>query len=509
MLSLSQRESIMVPRRGVVFLLWLASIAAPAAQEGSGVQVTAARVVDAPCPFTADERLLAQVRCGYLTVPENRSVPGGRQLRLAVAVVKSTGATPRPDPVALLSGGPGIGLVESVPRLASGIFAGLREDRDLIFWDQRGTGYSEPSFCPELTARWNRISQLGLERQGRIEQQRQAVSECREAMRARGVDFSQYNSVVSAHDLDDLRRALGVARWNLLGVSYGTRLALEAMRVAPHGIRSAVLDSPLPPNPPIDKAGAFADVVRRLARACAGQADCNAAFPDVEQTLWTAMKELEDKPFVRVSPDGAAAPVIDGNRLALGVEAATRSRQLLSLMPMLVHEARRRNETALAPLAKRLAAAAAGERTSRGLNLTIRCYESQAPLGPLHQQAVPAVLDLMTDARLDPSVCDSLHPFRARPELGAAVVSDVPTLIFTGEFDAITHRSFGPAAAHSLSRSRVVEIPGAGHAGVMSLDCTRSMVRAFIDDPQRTVDARCLSDVPPLRFVTEAKTVGQ
>ena len=51
-----------------------------------------------------------------------------------------------------------------------------------------------------------------------------------------------------ATDLDAIRGALQVDRWNLMAVSYGTLVALEAMRRYPDGIRAALLDSPYPPN---------------------------------------------------------------------------------------------------------------------------------------------------------------------------------------------------------------------------------------------------------------------
>jgi hypothetical protein len=171
----------------------------------------------------ADEKVLAQVRCGYLIVPENRSQPDGRQLRLAVAIARSLSATPRPDAVVLLSGGPGDSFVQGTPRLMNVVMAGLRADRDLIVWDQRGTGHSQPVFCPELSARLRGIETRGLERSALLAQRRQLVTECREAMLRERVDLSQYNTLVSAQDLEDLRRVLGVAQWNLMAVSYGTR----------------------------------------------------------------------------------------------------------------------------------------------------------------------------------------------------------------------------------------------------------------------------------------------
>jgi pimeloyl-ACP methyl ester carboxylesterase len=87
------------------------------------------------------------------------------------------------------------------------------------------------------------------------------------------------------------------------------------------------------------------------------------------------------------------------------------------------------------------------------------------------------------------------------------VVTDIPTLLITGEFDVPTHRSYGEAAARSLRRSQLVEIPGAGHGENMSDECPRTMVRDFIADPLARIDARCLSTIAPLRFATDVKAI--
>jgi predicted TIM-barrel fold metal-dependent hydrolase/pimeloyl-ACP methyl ester carboxylesterase len=249
------------------------------------------RFEPAPCAFKADEKVLAQLRCGYVTVPENRATPNGRHLRLAVAIVKSTSPRPRPDPIVLVQGGPGSPLVTFVPgAIGSGRIDFLRGDRDLVYFDQRGIGYSDPEFCPALRAEWTRIQRLGLARPERTLRQRDAMARCRDVLVSAGVDLSQYNSTVSAYDLEDVRRALGYEQWNLLAMSYGTRVALEAMRLTPRAIRSVTIDGPAPWPDAASRgpSAGFVDVVHRLSLSCAAQPECKTSFPDVEQNLWLA-----------------------------------------------------------------------------------------------------------------------------------------------------------------------------------------------------------------------------
>lgn len=110
-----------------------------------------------------------------------------------------------------------------------------------------------------------------------------ALADCQARLTADGINLSTYNSTASAADLDDLRQALGYETWNLLGVSYGTRLALTAMRdFASSGtICSVILDSAFPPQ--VDaRAVASADINRAfnlVFTRCADNEACNKAYP--------------------------------------------------------------------------------------------------------------------------------------------------------------------------------------------------------------------------------------
>ena len=193
---------------------------------------TIPRFTKSECPFPVEEPLEG-VECGYVFVPENREKPEGRSLRLAVAILRSLSSTPEPDPIVFLSGGPGLRSVHNTPaRTESSFWKPLRENRDLIFFDQRGTGYSDPEFCPELYSVFS-ASFRGLPPLERTASQVRALQDCRSRMVKQGIDFSAYNSRTSAKDLEDIRRALGFNQWNLFSVSYGTRLALTAMRETP------------------------------------------------------------------------------------------------------------------------------------------------------------------------------------------------------------------------------------------------------------------------------------
>ena len=172
------------------------------------------------------------VRCGFVVVPENRAKSVGRTVRLAVAVFKATAATGVLDPVVRLGGGPGFSDVQYLDGLTVENGKPSQDRRDLVFFDQRGTGLSEPSLrCPEV--RDNFISSLAENLRAAEDAARTnaALLKCHDRLAGEGVDFGAYNSAASASDVADVMSALGYGDYNIYGISYGTRLALTIPKI--------------------------------------------------------------------------------------------------------------------------------------------------------------------------------------------------------------------------------------------------------------------------------------
>jgi pimeloyl-ACP methyl ester carboxylesterase len=465
------------------------------------------RFESAACPFEgAEDR--ADVQCGYLFVRENRGLAEGRVLRLSVAVLKSSGENPKPDPLVFLSGGPGDPSVKrTIARLHSPFWSRYRQERDLIFFDQRGIGFSDPEFCPEMSFAMATATFRGLSATDRKAFIVETVAACREKMLAQGIDFAFYNSTASAQDLDDLRRALGLEQWNLFGVSYGTRLALTAMRDTPAGIRSAVIDSVMPPNFPL--ADSKERLIRSLDRAieqCAANADCNSAFPTLEQDVFLALDEFEKNPMTLEMGDPSRFPegriVIDGNVLAWGLFAGFYERDFVRIFPLFVRESRARNEAVLTALADGLVRE---PDLVAGLQYAVDCNEwitrispeMAAADGSRHPQL--AVWQAYAD---QDAVCGAWHDQRAAESDWQAVRSEIPTLIFTGEFDPITPPAFGRLAADSLPKSTFIEVPAVGHGAVPYNECTKDIMVAFLAQPSASLDTSCVAAIAPASFTT-------
>ncbi|MCJ7659788.1 MAG: alpha/beta hydrolase, partial [Anaerolineales bacterium] len=209
----------------------------------------------APCPFEipAGQVEGETVECGYLVVPENRNDPKTKNIRLSVAIFRHPDGATYDDPIIFLEGGPGASPLEFIRFSFDIIYPPLfATGRDIIFFDQRGVGNSEPALdCPEVVAQSLELMDFELDGQNLSKEDIYALN--LESMLACGdrinqeADLTAYNTVANAADVNDLRLALGYEKVNLWSISYGTRLALGVMRDFPEGVRSAVLDSVYPP----------------------------------------------------------------------------------------------------------------------------------------------------------------------------------------------------------------------------------------------------------------------
>jgi pimeloyl-ACP methyl ester carboxylesterase len=470
------------------------------------------RFEEAACPFSASREVLQGIRCGWLEVPENRAAPEGRRLRLAVAILKSPSPTPRPDPLVFLHGGPGQATVQFAPRIAtSRAWSHLRAERDLILYDQRGTGLSEPGFCPSLEVDLTMLPLQGLSREAFSEGKRAAFARCAAEMAERGVDLSQYNSVASALDLRDLRLALGLEQWNVWGVSYGGRLGLEAMRTAPGGIRAVVLDSPVPPNATIwaDIPAGLTDGLERTFARCAADGACAAAFPDAERRFWDLLDALDREPIavpLRAVPGSPDTMRVTGRLLAEGLFGGLYQPAFHAALPLLMREVERRNQDLLVNLAQQLRPPLG--LISLGLQWTIECNET-APFNDANTRPASNDSRILLLERLgvgaDARDCDALHPFRAKPERHTPVASELPVLFVAGALDTGAPAEYSRQAALTLPNSRVVVLPGGGHWVMHRHECTRRVMLEFLADPAAPIDASCADSIQPPSFVTDVR----
>jgi pimeloyl-ACP methyl ester carboxylesterase len=446
--------------------------------------------------------------CGFLIVPENRADPNSYEIELAVVIVESFSDNPAPDPLLYLEGGPGGSGVFSIE---SWLNHPIRQTRDIILLDQRGTGFSYPSLVCE----------------GENEDELAFLEDCRAQFEEQEIDLSQYTSANSAADIADLRDVLGIESWNILGVSYGTRLALTLMRDYPDGIRSVVIDSVYPPqvNAYEEQAVNIADSILIMTRLCAADAACNAAYPDLEQTLYQVVDDLNANPL-EVEVFDEDGNVFDelyyGDDVISLMGNALYSRDVIPYLPLMIDElSRRESGTLSAMVGQEIGPIADLEEAidpdlydefaylsdADGMFHSVECTEEIPFNDPENAETViepyPDQLEfVLVDEAL--SLFDACDVWDVQPTASLEnepVVSDIPTLVFSGQLDPVTPPSWGDRAAEYLANSFAYELPGVGHGSIDAGDCPTGILLAFLDNPTAEPDASCVSQMGGPAFV--------
>ncbi len=454
--------------------------------------------------------------CGTLTVPEERSNQASRLIGLPFVILPAKAVAPAKDPVVIYTGGPGpspLQTLAAIPAEALQQFP-LRQKRDMIVMTHRGTDLTTPSSldCKELV-----LDFAGGERFASEEAVVKAAQTCRDRLVAEGAKLSNYTTKTIARDMEDLRVLLGKQRgfdaWNVVGSSYGSRLALVTMRDAPKGVRSVVLDGPFPlQERPLDGAEVL-DGLSQVLAACNAQTDCAAAYPTLQARFAVAVEKLETTPAVVNGATVRGHDVLNALRGALPVpEPAYGS---VPLFMQRVAQGDLAGADAVLPFLANLILAINPE----GMFYTVTCTDD-AGLTTAASNELPAAgagwpdavrrLVAKNNLRLQARTCPlwtqgaSLSANELKP-----VRSDLPTLITVGQFDVATPVSSADLLLPDLSRARKVVFTGRGHALLESDACMLTVAAAFIDDPKAALDTSCIDAADTLRFVTPTSAQAQ
>jgi pimeloyl-ACP methyl ester carboxylesterase len=466
------------------------------------------------CPFALppDEVEGETIMCGYVTVPEDRRYPEDVIIRLAVVIFKAQSVRPLPDPVILLAGGPGEKVVRSALDVSL-ILAPFRDSRDLIVFDQRGVGLSEPALeCPELVdSLFDTLDELDSE--AVLQKQFDATMSCRDRLVAEGFNLSAYNTAENAADVEDIRRALGYEQLNLYGGSYGTLLAQAVMRDHPQGIRSVVMGAVLPADKSffVHVPSTIVIATLDLLAACAADAACNEAYPDLQQTLYDTIDRLnaEPVPIEVTNPlDGQSYDSwLTGDSVFGNLVLFLYITDIIPVLPQAIHDVANEDYELMTRLTSTSLALIDG--LSRGMEYSVFCAEDLIGVTPEEYLEKRLEMPRPLAGSADPEdiiaysffgICENWPVEQADPVLKEPVVSDIPTLILEGEFDPVTPLVYAEQVAKHLANSYLYEFPGIGHNILLGSACARSISDQFLDDPTSEPDASCIAEMPGVVF---------
>lgn len=437
------------------------------------------------------------VLCGTLSRPLNPEDPQGRRISIHIALMPSKAREKLPDPIYVLAGGPGQSAIDLMPAM-QGTLSRLNNRRDLVFVDQRGTGKSAPLTCGQEA----RLSLSEVLDPGQLPAR---MSRCLDALeKLPHGDLRYYSTTIAMHDLDAVRTALGQGQINLVGASYGSRAALEYLRLFPQHVRRMVIDGVAPATMSLTQS--MADDAntawKALVADCGADAGCVKRYPALALQWERMFTALPQTVTVNNPLTGAREQLILTAPMVAGmVRGPLYAPQLAAGLPNAVSEAAQKNWTPLIGLASTNLSRAGGS-LAMGLHFSVICAED--PLREASATTAGRFAGVMD--RSYQAVCASWPKSKVDQGFYTLRASPAPVLMFSGGVDPATPPRHATEVANAMGEKvRHIVVPNAGH-GILRLGCASDIVFKFIDHkqdaPALKVDAACLSNIPrPKAFV--------
>jgi len=447
-----------------------------------------------PCILTAAGMPRpTEAQCATLTVPENPADPEGRSIDLALAWIPVDGEA-EPDPVFMIAGGPGQSARESYPMVESA-FRDIARSRHILLLDQRGTGGSNLLSCDgeEEAEAFLGIEDFSPER---IEEFTRA---CVEDLQEKA-DLRFYGTREAVLDLDLVRRAIGAEQVNLVGVSYGTRVAQQYAKTHPAHTRSIILDSVLPPGLALgaEHAANLQDALNVHFARCRETPACAESFGDPEAQLNEVAARLREGGLAPVryrDPTTGAwreeAPTYD--HLAGVLRMYAYSPLSAAVLPLVIHQADQGEYETLLATMRMLARDLSGQMAS-GMHNSVVCTEDAQDLRAQYRAQPDAEDTLLGDRFVEflELVCEA-WPRGTRPEdFREPLSGELPVLLVSGEYDPVTPPRYGDEVAAQLENARHLVLNGQGHS-LLGTGCMPELAAQFIEQADAgELDASCL-----------------
>ena len=446
---------------------------------------------------------------GYLEVPENRDDPQSQIIRLPVYIFKSRSRNPQPDPIIYTVGGPGSSTMPSAPYMR---YYQYLDQRDFILFEQRGNRYAEPHLdCPEWAAAQHQALMTQADGQERDSLLVAAARMCQQRLREQGIDLDAYKTTASAADIADLVDVLALDSFNLLTLSYSTKIAQVMLRDHPTKLRSVVMDSPLPLAVNYDEESItnLMEAVKMLLADCAADEACNAAFPDLEQRFFTFLREKSVDPLAVTIQDPESGQertfFLDGADLITVFTAAATAE--VGSIPYLINQLISGEEEMIkARLLQLLEGPGSG--AGMGVRLSVWCAEEE----PFNHQSRIQEEELryeevrgLSSTVFSDAVCEAWSVLAESKIENEPVQTDVPILLLNGEYDNETPPQWASEMSTSFSNSYQLIFKGWKHGVTTNWGnpCGMEVANAFFNNPRECPKPACFGLLASPEFKVE------
>jgi pimeloyl-ACP methyl ester carboxylesterase len=457
--------------------------------------------------FVADECTVdvptdREVECGTIRVPLDHNNPDIGSAVLPIVIARSSTPTNN-TPLYLLQGGPGGDTVETFAYLLTKPNSLLPNDRDVVFYEQRGTTNAIPALdCPEVHELGISLLNQDISYAEGVDKYITGYEQCVTRLRKSGVDFSLFNSEQNARDTIDIANQLGHTQINLYGVSYGSVLAQHITRINPDLIRTLVIDGIVAPDANVDARiyESRHNALNAVFSDCENNSDCARAYPQLRQTYATVMADYRDNPRTWQLSDPTDASItrsaiVDNYVLQGWVFSWLYDDQIVQLIPLMIDQLANNQTDQVRLFASFIVF---NDGIAEMMYMSTQCSED------VTTQSIDYVIpngnlmplmdgEIENDSRYREALCAMSQVTPLSAEFNEAFRTNVPTLIVSGRYDPITPAIFGDIVASTNPHATHIVISNGAHGAMLSNACAATIAKSLWDDPTTPLDTSCVA----------------
>jgi pimeloyl-ACP methyl ester carboxylesterase len=444
-----------------------------------------------PCRVAEVE---GEAKCGKYAVYEDREAQRGRRIDLNLVLLPALNARHAPDALFILAGGPGQAATELSGFIAR-TFARVRQERDIVLVDQRGTGESNGLKCDlygdKLEGYLGDLLPL------------EAIKPCYGRWDQRA-DLRFYTTPLAMDDLDEVRAALGYDKINLFATSYGTRAAQVYMRRYPERVRSAILKGTTPVNETFPRLIAR-DAQRSLdlvIEDCEKNAVCHKGYPNFRREFAEVLARFErDGVSVLIANDENGR--VERGKLSRGAFITTlrsllQSTGTIARLPMLINEAYKGN---YGPYAREALTIRRGFAKSISLGVFLSVINNEDLRLIETDQAEGTFMRDYYYQQLR-QACHLLPRGTVPTGYREPLVTSAPVLLISGQFDPATPPQYGDLVAENLRNSRHIVLRSGSHSYTGLSPCIDNLMAEFImRGSVKDLDVSCADRIAPINYL--------
>lgn len=451
---------------------------------------------------TVDVPTDREVECGSIRVPLDHNNPDIGSAVLPIVIARSNTPTNN-TPLYLLQGGPGGDTIDTFAYLLTKPNSLLPNDRDVVFYEQRGTTNAIPALdCPEVHELGISLLNQDISYAEGVDKYIAGYEQCATRLRKAGIDFSLFNSEQNARDTIAIANQLGHAQINLYGVSYGSILAQHITRLKPELIRTLVIDGIVAADADVDARvyESRHNALNAVFSDCENNNDCARAYPQLRQTYATIMADYRDNPRTWELSDPTDPRIIhparvDNYTLQGWIFNWLYDDQIVQLIPLMIYQLANEQTDQVRMFASFIVF---NDGIAEMMYMSTQCSEDGAT--PKKDYVIPnnnlmPIMDgeIENDSRYREALCALSQVTPLSAAFNEAFRTKVPTLIVSGRYDPITPAIFGDIVASTNPHATHIVIPNGAHGAMLSNACAASIANALWEDPTAPLDTSCVA----------------